>query len=154
MDNITLIIPVKNEGKRLARCLEGVEKQSLKPADLVVVDGHSTDDTVEIARRHGARVFFESVGTRAAACQVGIMEAQEDIIAFTDADCIPDSGWLENLVDSLEDDIVGVGGRVVNQGDAYWERAVDAALDTLIGSANSVQGRRFDAKREVGSISG
>jgi len=57
-------------------------------------------------------------------------------------------------VPHLSDTVVGAGGRIVNEGNSYWSRAIDDALDTLLGSANSVQGRNFPTAREVSSISG
>jgi glycosyltransferase involved in cell wall biosynthesis len=47
MDKISVIIPVKNEADKIARCLEGVFSQFLKPYEVIVVDGHSTDGTFE-----------------------------------------------------------------------------------------------------------
>jgi len=41
MTNILVIIPVKNEADKIARCLEAVFTQSLKPHEVIVVDGHS-----------------------------------------------------------------------------------------------------------------
>ena len=46
---ISVIIPVRNEAKRIERCLEAVFSQSLKPHEVIVVDGRSTDKTVEKA---------------------------------------------------------------------------------------------------------
>lgn len=50
MDKISIIIPVKNEEEKIERCLEAVFKQTVKPFEVIVVDGYSTDNTVEKAR--------------------------------------------------------------------------------------------------------
>ena len=47
MDKISVIIPVKNEAEKIARCLEKVFSQFLKPYEVIVVGGHSTDGTFE-----------------------------------------------------------------------------------------------------------
>src|SRR5690348_3569721 len=151
---ITLIIPVKDEERRLPDCFEAIQAQTLPPTEIIVVDGNSTDRTVEIARRHGARVFYEGYRTRGGACQVGIEHARGDFIAFTDADCLPQPRWLELLTRGFESGVVGVGGRIENAGDTFLQQSVDAALDTVVGSANSVQGRPFASRRFVTSISG
>jgi len=151
---VTVVIPAKNEGRRIGRCLEALRGQSLLPAEIIVVDGHSTDDTVRIAGAHGAKVLSETYGTRAGANQVGIEAAQGDFIAFTDGDCVPDPRWLETLSSSFSGGIVGVGGRILNEGDSFWQQSIDVALDTVIGSANSVQGRPYLDRRFVSSISG
>jgi len=151
---ISLVIPVRNEAKRIATCLAAIKAQTLPPIEVILVDGHSTDKTVEIAKTFGVRVFFEEDRTRAGACQVGVEAAVGDYVAFTDADCLPDPGWLESLAANVADGVAGVGGRILNEGDTFWQKAIDVALDTLAGSANSVQGRVFTSKRFVSSISG
>lgn len=50
---VSVLILTLNEEKNLARCLESVSWSD----DVVVLDSYSTDQTLEIARRHGARVF-------------------------------------------------------------------------------------------------
>lgn len=151
---ISVIVPAKNEGHRIANALRALRLQTIPAYEILVVDGHSEDGTAEIARSLGARVVFEEHGTRAGACQVGVEAAHGEFVAFTDADCIPDARWLETLVSRFTENCVGVGGSVLNEGDSFWQRAIDAALDTPLGSANSIQGRRFAATRAVYSISG
>ena len=46
-EKISVIIPVKNEEDKIERCFEAVFSQSLKPHEVIVVDGHSTDGTFE-----------------------------------------------------------------------------------------------------------
>lgn len=152
--DVTVVMPVKNEARRIANCLAALRAQTVPPREILVVDGHSKDETVAIAKRFGARVLCEEYGTRAGACQVGVVAAKGDLIAFTDADCIPEPEWLERLASGFADGIAGVGGKIANEGDSFWQRAIDAALDTLVGSANSVQGRIFTEARYVSSISG
>ncbi len=151
---VSLVIPVKNEAKRIAACLANLKRQTLAPVEILIVDGHSHDGTVPIAKAFGVRVFFEDYGTRAGAGQIGIENAVGEFVAFTDADCLPEPRWLETLVAGFSPGIVGVGGRIVNEGDTFVQRSIDAALDTPLGSANSVQGRIYERARFVSSISG
>lgn len=151
---IALIIPVKNEARRLPTCMTAIRAQTRQPDEIIVVDGHSKDGTVELAKKYGTRVFFEEYRTRAGACQVGVENTTADLVAFTDADCVPEPRWLETLASNLAPGVAGVGGRIENKGDTFLQRSVDAALDTAVGSANSVQGRPFAEPRFVKSISG
>ena len=154
MDKISVVIPVKNEEEKIEQCLEAVFSQSLKPHEVIVVDGHSTDRTVERARGFPVNVVYEDYGTVGGARQVGALSAESEIIAFTDADCIPMKNWLENLVKEFDGGVVGVGGGIRNIGDGLWEKSIAFALDSFLGSANSVQDRVFKNKRFVKSISG
>ena len=151
---ISVIIPVRNEASKIERCLESVFSQSCKPYEVIVVDGHSNDGTIERARRFPVRILYEDYGTRGGACQVGIEHAKSEYVAFTDADCIPDRDWLASLVQGFDSRIAGVGGAIKNIGEGFWIRSINLAYGTLFGCANSVQGRFFENKRFVNSVSG
>ncbi len=47
MGKISVVLPVMNEEEKIGQCLEVVVSQSLKPHEVIVVDGHSTDGTFE-----------------------------------------------------------------------------------------------------------
>ena len=66
--------------------------------EVIIVDGHSTDDTVEIAEKYGCKVVYEDVGTRGDGCNIGVKNAKGEYIAFTDADCVAQKDWLKNLI--------------------------------------------------------
>ena len=80
---ITLIIPAKNEGATIEEVL-----RSSRPLvdDLLVVDGHSTDNTREIALKMGIRVVSDHGKGKGDGVRVGIQEATGDILVFIDAD--------------------------------------------------------------------
>ena len=154
MDKISVIIPVKNEAEKIKRCLTAVFNQTIKPYEVILVDGHSRDKTVENTKKFPVRIFYEDYHTRAGACQIGVENAKGEYVAFTDADCIPERDWLENLVKEFDEVIIGVGGGIKNIGEDLWEKSIALAMETFLGSANSVQGRFFKDKRYVKSISG
>ena len=156
MDKISVIIPVRNEADKIERCLEAVFNQTIKPHEVIVVDGHSTDKTVGNAKKFPVKILYEDYGTVGGARQVGVENAEGDFIAFTDADCIPEKNWLENLIKEFDNsnNIVGVGGGTKNIGKGLWEKSIALALDSFLGSANSVQDRVFKEKRFVKGISG
>jgi glycosyltransferase involved in cell wall biosynthesis len=57
---VSVLVPIKNEAENLPRCLGCVQWAD----EIFVVDSHSTDDSVEIAQRHGAKVVqFDFNGT-------------------------------------------------------------------------------------------
>lgn len=151
---ISIILPVRNEEKKIGQCLDAIYNQTILPYEVIVVDGHSTDNTRKNAKKYPIRFFYEDYRTRSGACQIGIMNSKGDFIAFTDADCMPQKDWLENLLNGFDDGISGVGGGIKNIGEGLWERSINLAMSTFIGSANSVQGRFFKKKRYVKSISG
>ena len=150
---ISVIIPVRNEADKIEQCLKAVFAQSLKPYEVIVVDGHSTDGTVDKARKFPVKILYENSNSIAQGRQIGIENAEGEYVAFTDADCIVDKDWLANLLKEFDDGIIGVGGGIKNVGHGFWEESIYLAMDTFIGSANTIQGRFLKRKRFVSSIS-
>jgi len=154
MSGISVIVPVKNGASKIEDCLKGILDQTEIPAEVLIIDGHSNDQTVEIAQKYPVKIFFEDYGTVGGARQVGVEKAQSEYIAFTDSDCIPDKNWLKNLYSEFNDGIIGVGGGIQNIGKGIWEESIGYALNSFLGSANSVQDRVLKKKQFVKSISG
>ena len=151
---ISVIIPVRNEANKIEKCLEAVFAQSCWPYEVFVVDGHSSDGTIERVEKFPVKILYEDYHTRGGACQVGVEHAEGEYVVFTDADCIPDKDWLAKLTGEFSDGVIGVGGAIKNIGQDFWVRSINLAYGTFLGSANSVQGRVFKKKRLVRSISG
>jgi GT2 family glycosyltransferase len=84
--------------------LASLSSQTL-PSDafeVVVVDNASTDDTSDVASEGGARVVVEPRPSRSLARNAGVAAAAGDRIAFIDAECEADPGWLAALVACLD----------------------------------------------------
>ena len=54
---VSVIVTTKNEERNIGACLESVVQQSMAPLEVIVVDNNSEDQTSEIAKQYGARVF-------------------------------------------------------------------------------------------------
>lgn len=120
-----MIVPVWNDAERLGNCLHALEAQTY-PDDLyevIVVDNHSderdgedSEEIAQVASLHAhSRVVYERKLGSYAARNTGVTVARGDIIAFTDADCIPASDWIESGVAHLaarEGNCAVVAGRV------------------------------------------
>jgi len=112
-NQISVIIPARNEEKRIAGCLRSLEDQTL-PGDrfeVIVVDDFSTDATREILNQFRSdRLSFRSLflseesfdgpsqaSGKKRAIEAGIRMARGDLIVTTDADCRFEPGWLATL---------------------------------------------------------
>ncbi len=144
---LSLIIPVFNDGRRLASCLEAVSRQTF-PKDrlqVIVVDNASTEDIRAVASRFpGVTYAHEAARGPAAARNKGVSLATGEILAFTDADCLPEADWLERGVRCLcaEPACGIVGGRV----DLVGEDPARPSLAELYDAATYLDQKRHVEK--------
>jgi len=117
----SLIIPAYNESERLAvslpKVLDYLDRQGM-PAEIVVVNDGSSDDTAEVVRRfarlHPEVRLVENPGNRGKGYSVrhGMLAATGDVLLFTDADLsspITEAGKLFEAIDAGAD--VAIGSR-------------------------------------------
>ncbi len=114
---ISVVIPVKDGGSDLARCLGAIRAQQIEaPVEIVVVDSGSTDDSVAVARDHDAIVHEIPAHTfsHGASRNIGAGIAGGDVLVFISQDAYPvDERWLQRLTAPLGNDpaLAGVYGR-------------------------------------------
>lgn len=108
----SVIIPAKNEAQNIGRCIRSVfncvEDRDL--VEVIVVDNGSSDDTAEIAKEEGAKVFIKKNVTISALRNFGVQKASYGILGFIDADCEALPRWLENARNILSDNSIGIVG--------------------------------------------
>ena len=114
---VSVLIPVRNGGEDLRRCIEAIWAQRTdREVEIVVVDSASEDGSAELAHELGARVHgielaeFNHGATRNLAAEL----AEGEVLVFTTQDAFAaDELWLERLVAPLDADpgVAGVYGR-------------------------------------------
>jgi glucosyl-dolichyl phosphate glucuronosyltransferase len=121
--NVTVILCSYNRCWRLAKTLGSLAASTLPDSvewEVLVVDNNSTDQTREVvqdfSRRHAGRFryLFEPRQGKSYAMNVGIREAQGEILAFTDDDVTVEPAWIQNLTAGLHNgEWAGAGGRTL-----------------------------------------
>src|SRR6476469_1955469 len=112
--DVSVIVPARDAAATLPALLRGLEDQDVAH-ELIVVDDGSKDDTAALAEAAGARVLRGPQAGPAAARNRGAAVATGRLLAVTDADCIPQPGWLRAL---LAADADLIQGRVLPAGPA------------------------------------
>jgi GT2 family glycosyltransferase len=101
---ISVVIPARNAAATIPRTLEALAAQDVDgPYEVIVVDNGSADETAEIAERAGVTVIRQGRDRPGAARNRGVEAAGAAAIAFTDADCFPEPGWLSAGLRALGD---------------------------------------------------
>lgn len=104
---VSVIVTARNERHALPILLRALQAQTLQrhEFEVIVVDDGSKDETADIARASGARVFRSArhIGL-AAGRNLGVRLARADYVVFTDADCVPDPAWLARGLSRLDDE--------------------------------------------------
>jgi glycosyltransferase involved in cell wall biosynthesis len=96
---VSLIATVKDAGAFVGDFLESVAGQTRPPDEMVIVDGGSTDGTLATLRRTSWVTLIEEPGANIARGRnLAVAAAAHDVIAVSDADCVLDPRWLEQLV--------------------------------------------------------
>lgn len=106
MVRVSIIIPTYNEERYLPKLLRSIKKQTFKDYEVIVVDSHSRDKTVQIARKHGAKVFFDVPKGRRShpghARNYGAKKAKGDILVFIDADVVLSKNVIKKIVEAVD----------------------------------------------------
>ena len=98
---ITIAIPALNEAGAITDIIRACKKYS---DDVLVIDGHSTDDTVKIAKDLDARVIFDNRKGKGEAIRSVIPHLNREIVVFVDADGSHDPDDIPRLIQPILDD--------------------------------------------------
>ena len=109
MYQISAVIPAYNRARLLPRAIESVMNQVVPPAEIIVVDDGSTDNTPEVLAGYGKRIITirQENGGSASARQRGLLLAQHDWVAFLDSDDI----WLPDHLQRMVRAISSTAGK-------------------------------------------
>ena len=115
---VSVIVPVRNEGKNILKCLADILKQDISPNlfEVLVIDDHSEDNTVQVIEHllktdtsfpqvlkllkpDGIKTSYKG---KKAAIQQAVEHASGQLIVTTDADCRMNPMWLSTIVNYYE----------------------------------------------------
>jgi len=107
---ISVIVPTLNEAGSIEKVLNEIDKQNID--EILIIDGHSTDGTVELVKKLGYRLVFQEGRGLGKAIEKGIRCTKGEVIVIVDADGSHDPNDMPKLINKLEEgfDVV-VGSR-------------------------------------------
>jgi glycosyltransferase involved in cell wall biosynthesis len=101
---ISVIIPHLNQPAMLARCLSSIASGSLTPDEILVVDNGSDVLPQDVCSAFAnVRLLEEATPGPGPARNTGVAASHGEVLAFIDADCIADPGWLAAAAAEMAD---------------------------------------------------
>lgn len=136
---ISVVVPVRNEEKNLDRLLQSIRQQDHSNFEILVVDDHSTDRSVEIAMKNGAtnQIVLRNQGQgKKSAITTAVRAAKGSLIATTDADCVLPRTWLTDISLQFHNEKVNLafGGVRMTTNGKFFSVLQSMEFASLIGS--------------------
>lgn len=111
---VTILIPTKNEEDGIGEVIDGFKKLGYN--NILVIDGHSTDRTREIAKAKGATVVLQSGKGKGQAVAEALKMVNTPVVVMIDGDGTYDPNDIEKMLQPIERGIAEhvIGNRLVN----------------------------------------
>ena len=129
---ISVIIPVYNAEITILHTLKGLERQTRKDFEVLLVDDGSTDGSAELVAQFSKqnvlpiKIIHQKNSGPAKARNTGTEHAEGEILIFLDSDCIPAENWVEEMTKLLGKDVAGCYcGNKVRNAESVVARYVD-----------------------------
>lgn len=111
---ISIILPSLNEEASIRKVISEINNLQISNKEILVIDGYSTDATIKLAKKSGAKVIIEPKKGYGSAIQKGINSSKGKIIVIMDSDFTYPARYISQLIDPLvknEADLV-IGNRL------------------------------------------
>ncbi len=155
LPSVSIVIPTLNAERFLGGCLQSIANQTY-PTNLVkvaVIDGGSTDSTLDIAKKFHARVIPNPKRAAEIGKLIGFRQSESDLFMYLDADItLPRDDWLTLMIAPLlrDPEIVGTFTRflvnrnhpALNRYLSYHELMLDPILRVLCTPIKTTISRR------------
>ena len=105
---VTVVIPTLNEAKAIGKVIDELKQHGI--TNIIVVDGHSTDGTPEIAKQKGAKVIFQEGKGKAAAIKTALKHVKTPYILIMDGDYTYPAKYVKKLYEKIKegyDEVIG-----------------------------------------------
>ena len=136
---ISVITVARNAEATIDDSLSSIQKNN--PAEIIVVDGNSSDRTVEITRKYTGRIYSDDGRGLAHARQLGAEQATQEYISYIDADITLPPGTLATMLDEFQSSpYVSISARIKagSRPAYYWERATHEHVQIIFSRGNTI----------------
>jgi glycosyltransferase involved in cell wall biosynthesis len=149
---VSIVVPVKNSANTLELCLSALARQSYQHIEIIIVDNGSADQTVAIAKRHGAQII-RSGGRLPAARNAGARIAAGKYQLHIDSDMELDPESVAQCMAAVSEGADAVTLPEQNVATGYWMRAFSFGKELGRG-VPGFEGVRFISRARFEQVSG
>lgn len=153
---VSVIIPTFNSERFLEKCLESVRAQTYRKIEIIVVDKNSTDRTVAVAKKAGAKVYVLGADERCMQMNYGVQKAEGEFVYIVGSDFVLEASIVEEAVFKCEAERLDAVC-VHNTSDpsiSFWSQVRNLERDCYAGDKLNVAARflRTEVFRKVGGF--
>lgn len=133
---VAVCTTIFNERDSISNLLDSLMRQTKKPSEIIIVDGGSTDGTIDVVKKYQKRnkriKLLQTKCSRSEGRNLAVDSAQYSIIAMTDAGCVADKHWLERITAPFENENIDVvAGFYKMVGNTPFQKATSVYLGVL-----------------------
>lgn len=121
---ISVIITTKNSERTMIRLLKSIKAQSYKRIEIILVDNHSSDGTVEITKQFTKKIYLGGP-ERSAQRNFGAQNAKGEYLLVLDSDMVLTKKVIEECVGKFKTQKLQIGGVVIPEqsfGRGFWAK--------------------------------
>ena len=110
---ITIFVAVYNKKETVEKCINSILNLEYKNKKIFILDNMSDDGSYEILKKYGNKIHLEKKsGGLSKIFNYVLKKTSTEYLAFTDADCVVDEDWLDELIKpfSISNDIIATAG--------------------------------------------
>lgn len=144
LPSVSILLPLRNEGRNIAECLTGLldNDYPLDKIEILVIDGESSDDTIEIVKsfqdRITIKVFSNPLRVPYTGLNIGLQNASGELIMRVDARSMIPKNYISTCVRTLlETGADNVGGVQKQYGTTPIQKAIALATSHPFGVGNA-----------------
>lgn len=149
---VSIIVPTYNSEKTLETCLKSIKAQSYTSIELIIVDNHSKDSTLSIAKKYSSKVFSKGP-ERSSQRNYAAKKASGEYVVFIDSDMKLTKDVIKECVSVFDKDTSGVIIPEESFGGNFWAECKRLERSFYVG-VDWMEAARFFKKSLFNKVKG